>query len=281
MHNLYIGTCSWKYPSWKGLVYSSAKPDNFLLEYSSMYNSVEVDQWFWSLFGDSVVLPKKEVVHGYAKSVSERFLFGIKVPNSITLTHHYKKKKTDSLIENPHFLSVDLMHRFLDTIQPLHSKLGPLMFQFEYLNKKKMRSQNEFQDRLAGFIESLPKEFCYAIEIRNPNYFNERYFTFLEAVGISHVFLQGYYMPSIFSVYSKCKSLLTDSVVIRLHGPNRADIEKETGKKWGDVVYPRDDDLRKLIIMLKALESNVFLYVNNHFEGSAPRTIQRIEALLS
>jgi uncharacterized protein YecE (DUF72 family) len=51
--------------------------------------------------GDKVVLPNPKVVREYAASVPDDFLFNIKVPNSITLTHHYKKK-SDSLIANPH-----------------------------------------------------------------------------------------------------------------------------------------------------------------------------------
>ncbi len=90
--NLHNGPCSWKYSSWKGLVYSKAKPKNFLEEYSALYSTVEVDQWFWSLFGHSVVLPKLGVVQEYADSVPDSFKFGVKVPNSITLTHHYKKR---------------------------------------------------------------------------------------------------------------------------------------------------------------------------------------------
>ena len=63
------------------------------------FSTVEVDQWFWSLFaGDKVVLPNPKVVRECADSVPEDFIFSIKVPNSITLTHHYKKQKSDSLI---------------------------------------------------------------------------------------------------------------------------------------------------------------------------------------
>jgi len=98
MKKLNIGTCSWKYDSWQELIYPEKKPFNYLKEYSKHYNCVEVDQWFWSLFpGDKVVLPKPEVVQEYADAVLQDFRFGIKVPNSITLTHHYKKKKTDPL----------------------------------------------------------------------------------------------------------------------------------------------------------------------------------------
>ncbi|MBT4994771.1 MAG: DUF72 domain-containing protein, partial [Candidatus Marinimicrobia bacterium] len=90
---LHIGTCSWKYPSWEGLVYDSKKPENFLQEYARKYESVEIDQWFWSLFGiDKVVLPKTEVVQEYIDSVPSNFRFVIKAPNSLSLTHLYKSQ---------------------------------------------------------------------------------------------------------------------------------------------------------------------------------------------
>ena len=34
-----------------------------------------------------------------------------------------------------------------------------------------------------------------------------------------------------------------DTAIIRLHGPNRTDIEEVTGGKWGEIVDPRDDDI--------------------------------------
>jgi uncharacterized protein YecE (DUF72 family) len=51
--SLRIGTCSWKYDSWKGLIYNvekNYKPDDYLRDYAQHYNTVEIDQWFWSLF---------------------------------------------------------------------------------------------------------------------------------------------------------------------------------------------------------------------------------------
>lgn len=279
--SLRIGTCSWKYESWNGLVYSTTKPKNFLEEYSAVYSTVEVDQWFWSLFGDSVVLPKANVVKEYVNAVPDSFKFGIKVPNSITLTHHYKKDQRSPLIPNDHFLSVELMEQFLDSIAPLQSKLGPVMFQFEYLNKQKMRGQSEFLDKLAHFVDKIPKGLLYAVEIRNPNYLNERYFEFLRTSKLSHVFLQGYYMPPIFEVFGQNKALLGDNVVIRLHGSDRKGIEESTGKKWNEIVEPKDDDIGRVVSMLAELEANTYLYVNNHFEGSAPRTIDKIHERLN
>lgn len=73
---IHIGTCSWKYDSWQGLVYSD-KPDlNHLEEYARNYDTVEIDQWFWSLHGSqTVTLPKAGVVNEYTGSIPIILLF--------------------------------------------------------------------------------------------------------------------------------------------------------------------------------------------------------------
>lgn len=280
MAELRIGTCSWKYDSWKGLVYSDRSGLNHLEEYAEKYDTVEIDQWFWSLHGpDRVTLPSRTDVEKYSILVPENFTFSIKVPNSITLTHYYKKSKSDPLIPNPLFLSLDLFNHFLETIAPLKDHLGPLMFQFEYLNKQKMESQNVFEERFGAFLSSLPSGFAYALEIRNPNYLNSSYFQFLNSHGIHHVFLQGYFMPPIFDAYAKHRDAINGSTVIRLHGPDRKGIEQETKKVWNRIVAPKDDDLDRLTEMMGDLIDrgvNIYLNVNNHFEGSAPLTIELI-----
>lgn len=250
-------------------------------EYSHHYNSVEVDQSFWSLFtGDKAVLPRPDVVREYAASVPENFTFCVKLPNSITLTHHYKKSKSDTLTVNPHFLSNDLMQRVLDSLEPVHHALGPLMFQFEYLNKQKMPGGvAEFIDKFGKFVAELPKGFIYCIESRNPNNLNSKYFDFLKSQNLNHVFLHGYYMPSIFEVYGKHRERIEQLTVIRLHGPDREGIEKQVGNDWSQIVAPKDQDIQKLVRMYEDLQSrsvSAYLLVNNHFEGSAPRTISEI-----
>jgi uncharacterized protein YecE (DUF72 family) len=216
-------------------------------------------------------------------SVPENFKLTVKIPTSVTLTHFYKKNKTDPLVENPHFLSVDLFEQFLKSIQPLRRNLGPLMFQFEYLNKQKMSSQGQFQETFAAFMERVDPDYDYLIEIRNPNYLNRNYFQFLNAIGSGHVFLQGYYMPSITQIYQKFSEHITDLTVIRLHGPDRSDIEKKSGGNWNSILEPKDGEMEKIAKMVTdLLERKVDIYINmnNHYEGSAPLSIQRLQKLI-
>ena len=282
---LRIGTCSWKFPSWQGIVYSAPKGIDYLAEYARRYDTVEVDRWFWSLFGaDSVRLPREEDVLAYRRAVPDDFRFTVKAPNSVTLTHFYRKAKADPLVPNPHFLSIPMFDAFLSLLAPLDNLLGPVMFQFEYLNRQKMASQARFLEQLEPFAQQLPADCAYALEVRNARYLDASYFAFLERTHLRPVLLQGYWMPSIVDLYETWGADIRRHpvVVVRLLGPDRKGIEKQTGKRWDQIVAPRDEELAGIVALLKDLLDagvEVYLNVNNHYEGSAPLTIERIRGL--
>jgi len=283
--SLKIGTCSWKYDSWKGLVYESGKsyrPQDYLADYAKKLDSVEVDQWFWSLFPGAARLPEPRDVRLYAESVPDDFVFTIKAPNALTLTHFYAKREganpASAGAPNPYFLDLGLLEKFLDRLAPLKKKLGPIMFQFEYLNKKKMPSREAFFEAFGAFIQKAPSGFSWAVETRNPNYLTPDFFAFLEAQGLGFVYLDGYYMPPIGTVFETHKPRTAAFNVIRLHGGDRADIEKETGEVWNAVVAPKSAGLKAAAEIVKHnLRHRIKTYVNinNHYEGSAPLTIER------
>jgi uncharacterized protein YecE (DUF72 family) len=285
MEKIRIGTCSWKYPSWKGLVYSQGV-GNYLQEYSGKYSTVEIDQWFWSLFPDhSPRLPDLGDVREYRDSVSDDFRFTVKVPNSITLTHYYPKGKSEAGKENPFFLSRDVFNRFMDSLSPMGETLGPLIFQFEYLNRKKMESQEAFERRLTDFRQELPKGISCALEVRNGNFLNERFLGFMLDQQWIPVFLQGYWMPQIVDLWKSMEAGIRSfpSLIFRLHGAGRESIEQETGKIWNRIVTPRDDELKDIAAMVSDLARDgkeIYVNINNHYEGSAPITIERFLGFL-
>jgi uncharacterized protein YecE (DUF72 family) len=269
-----IGTCSWKYPSWAGLVYSKAEGIDYLAEYARKYSSVEIDQWFWAM-------PDPSVAASYALSVPASFRFTVKAPNSLTWANLSARKGKEPE-PNPRFLSAELFAEFLTCIAPLGDRIGMVMIQFEYLNKKKIASQEEFLKRLDAFLRASPPGVPVAVETRNNNYLTDSYFSLLRDRGAAHVFLQGYWMPPVAGVYAKYRELLSPRTVIRLHGSDREGIEKETGGSWDRIVTARDEELRLVADMVSDMSSrgmDVYLNVNNHYEGSAPLTIEKLAAL--
>ncbi len=282
MAQLRIGTCSWKYPSWEGLVYSARGGISYLEEYARHYDTVEVDQWFWSLFGDSEPkLPRPMDVEEYRRAVPDTFRFSVKVPNSLTLTHLPRAQRSAPLRPNPHFLSPELFLSFWSRLQPMAAVLGPVIFQFEYLNRDKMQSQEEFEARFDDFLLAVPRGPQYALEVRNASYLNEAFFEFLHRPLLIPVLLQGYWMPDLREVWRQWRSELVRhrTVVLRLHGPNREEMERLSAGRWDRRLQPRDEELRAIAEMTQDLLSqgvNVYINVNNHFEGSAPLSIARL-----
>lgn len=273
---LRVGTCSWKYPSWEGLVYSAESPADYLAQYARKYRTVEIDQWFWTR------LPSPADVAAYRDAVDDGFLFTVKAPSALTLTHLRPAKPEQGERANPDFLSVELLASFLQRLEPLRSRLGVLMFQFGYLNRSMIAGQGPFLEKLDGFLRAAPSGVPYGVEIRNPRWLNREHFRFLRDHGMRHVFVQGYWLPQITDTYASFGDLLADSTVVRLHGPDRQGMEERSGLAWNRIIEPRDGELAAIGRMVRDLlfrGIDVFLNVNNHYEGSAPLTIERLRAL--
>jgi len=128
MSNLKIGTCSWNYESWVGLVYSkpSRTAAGYLQEYSKRFRTAEVDSWFYAL-------PNRHDVLEYLSNVDDDFSFTAKVTEDISLTHK-RNRGSKELIPNPGFLSPEIFAKYLDSIKPLLPQIDAIMLEFEYLN---------------------------------------------------------------------------------------------------------------------------------------------------
>ncbi len=278
---LRFGTCSWKFPSWTGLVYSRQYPyaADYLPEYAEHFSTAEIDSWFYHM-------PTAGEVAEYKGRAADSLRFTCKVPRDLTLTHHRASggtagKPPKAGPPNEQFLSLELFEQFVEITSPLHGQIDAMMFQFEYLNKQKMGSVGEFIDRFGTFIKDVDPALPVGLEIRNGNYLTEEYFRFLSAAGLIPVLPEKQYMPPVTEVYRKFKPLIDERLVFRLMGGDRKEIEQAAGGKWNRLVMekPNLQDIAATL-MEASLQADVTVNVNNHFEGSAPLTIQRLQQAL-
>ncbi len=61
-------------------------------------------------------------------------------------------------------------------------------------------------------------------------------------------------------------------------------MEKATGKEWNKIIKPHDkelDEISEVLLALRQADVQPFVFVNNHYEGSAPITINRLMERLS
>ena len=90
-------------------------------------------------------------------------------------------------------------------------------------------------------------------------------------------------MPPVLEIYRRHADLLSETAVIRLHGPDRGAIEGRTGKEWNRIAEPREADLDALAEVVKGLQKrkrDIWVFANNHFEGCAPLTLDRLKQRL-
>lgn len=277
-----FGTCSWNYDSWMGLVYSSKASHSaaYLCEYAQLYSTVEVDSWFYRL-------PSAADVREYRACTPENFSFACKLTESLSLTHRRSRNKAAPLVVNPDFLSPEIYADYLEATEALQDRIFLLELEFEYLNKQKMAGLEAFMHALEGFINALEKagtrnKLPLGVECRNGNYLTRDYFRFLKEYGIAHVFSEKQYLPHVYELYAKHADLIGDRVAVRLLGGDRKAIEEKTKNRWDNIVDPKED-LTEIANMLRSLGQSrtaVKVYVNNHYEGSAPKSIERLQALL-
>lgn len=275
-----FGTCSWNYSSWVGLVYSEQqrRAAAYLREYSQKYDTVEIDSWFYKI-------PDREEVADYLAQVPAAFRFTCKVPQELTLTHLRGNAGASTGVSNPSFLSPELFARFLKAVEPMLPRLDALMFEFEYLGKDKMASLEAFLEKLDNFFTAVrerARRLPLAIETRNKNYLTAAYFSFLRDRRLMPVFSEKRYLPHVYDIYRQYKDYVATDVVIRLLGGDRSEIEKKTKEQWKAIVEPKPDkeEIVKMALDIASCGHGVTINVNNHYEGSAPLTIEKMQGML-
>jgi uncharacterized protein YecE (DUF72 family) len=61
-------------------------------------------------------------------------------------------------------------------------------------------------------------------------------------------------------------------------------MEKATGEAWNRIVHPRDkelSDIAEIVSELSGSKNEIYVNINNHYEGSAPLTIERFQKFLT
>ena len=144
---LYVGTSGWSYTIWKPEFYpQEVASKNFLKFYATKLTAVEVNYTFRSRLSE-------KAASGWMADVGPNFRFALKANQFIT---HIRRLKN---VEEP-------LQRFLPTLQPLATQLGPVLFQLPPNLKADV-------PLLRDFLVLLPRSFKAALEFRHDSWFND------------------------------------------------------------------------------------------------------------
>jgi uncharacterized protein YecE (DUF72 family) len=281
---LYLGTSSWKYEGWKGLVYKrpykTTKEFNekCLEEYAELFSTVGIDHTYYAW-------PSPKMFEKYLAQTPPTFRFGLKVTEKITVFKYptLKRYGKDAGKVNPLFLDpVAFREEFLTPLLPFKDRIGPLMLEFSQFHPGSIGSGHEFVERLDKFFSEVRAEgFQLAVEIRNANWLKTPYFQVLVKHGVTHVFNSWTRMPLLQEQLLAAKEFKFPCFVSRLLlNPGVAYENAVEAYSPYDKLFEQHLDLRiaAASLLQSALDAGVpaYVFVNNRFEGCAPLTIESI-----
>jgi uncharacterized protein YecE (DUF72 family) len=129
----------------------------------------------------------------------------------------------------------------------LKEKLGPLLFQFGYFNNSKFKSGAEFLARLKPFLNRLPKDYKFAVEIRNQYWLDAKFADTLREHGVA--LNDQSWMPRPWEIKEKFDLITADFTCVRWLG-DRKGIEGQT-KTWDKTILDREAEIAEWVQILK------------------------------
>ncbi|MFH2056920.1 MAG: DUF72 domain-containing protein, partial [bacterium] len=218
------------------------------------------------------------IVARWGEVTPDGFLIAAKFPRSIV--HCGKNYKPDAReIMQPDTTYV-IRDRFLETMSQLGAKLGPLLLQFPFFNRTQFPTPRLFVQRLDRFLTDLPRDFKYAVEIRNKTWLTEDFVDLLRSHDVALTLVDHSWMPHGDELLERFDPVTSDFVYVRLLG-DRKGIEKLT-KTWDREVIDQTESLRrwaKVLFDLAARQIPTLVYINNHYAGHAPATLRRLREM--
>jgi len=177
-----------------------------------------------------------------------------------------------------------VLKQFLSTMDLLDEKLGPLLFQFGYFNKKAFPDLEAFLARLVPFLKTLPSGYRFALEIRNKNWLSPKLPDVLRERGIALALIDQAWMPRPAEWLERFPSddgpITADFTYIRWLG-DRKGIERLT-KTWDKTIFDCTEPLQDWVKVCRQTVRrgvSVYAYANNHFAGHGPATVRLFEEL--
>jgi len=275
-----MGTSSWSFPGWQGIVYARKRAASVLAkeglrEYAQhpLLRTVGIDRSYYAPVPDQDLLR-------YAEQLPEGFPCCAKAPAAVTAPTLQGMGRHSG---NPDFLSVPrVLAEFIEPFARAFSRhCGPFVFQFSPPVGAHHTDATPFIDALDRFLEQLPREFQYAVEIRDKWALTDPYRDVLARHGCGHVYNYWSAMPL---PGAQARTIPPESqpfVMLRLllRPGTWYEDQRQVFAPFDKLVEP-DETMRKdvLDIIRRAATGSrrVYLLVNNKAEGSSPLTIEAL-----
>lgn len=159
--SLFVGCPIWSFKGWVGNFYpKGTKPADFLREYARRLTTIEGNTTFYAI-------PALQTIESWIIHTPETFRFCPKIPKAIS--HNGK------LLDY-----ADRALYFLDAMQPLASRLGPVFLQLPPRYSPKLLGD------LEAFLSRMPHDLRLAVEVRHLDWFDSPHDETLDQLLTEH-----------------------------------------------------------------------------------------------
>lgn len=278
---LRLGTSSWSFPGWEGIVYDRRASQDRLARHGlaayamhPLLTTVGLDRTYYRPIA-------ADAFADYATAVPEDFRFLVKADRLLTSPTDPEPHGIRGA--NPYFL--DASYAVNEVLGPmlegLGHKAGPLLFQFSPIPPNLVGGRRAFHERLFRFLDALPAGPAYAVELRTPALLNEDYAKLLQATGVSHCYCVHPAMASIERQLEVISPFYQPTLVVRwmLHSGLRYQAAKDRYQPFDRLVdedVASRESIARAVLDALVAERGVFVIANNKAEGSAPLSLLRL-----
>lgn len=283
-----MGTSSWYFPGWKGLVWDGDYEQSVLSKYGlaayaqhPLLRTVSLDRTFYRPISASQFA-------AYAAQVPDDFRFVVKAP-SLVADAMVRGEDGRGQQPNPAFLDPVLaVEQFVrPALDGLGHKLGALVFQLSPLPGPMLAQLPDILERLRTMLRALPAlqplapDGVIAVEVRNPEFLTPAFADVLRACGATYCLGLHAKMPPVEEQLPMLRALWPGPMVCRWslnrrHGAYGYESAKASYEPFNRIVdedRESRDVLARVIVATAAAGHTVYLTVNNKAEGSAPLSV--------
>ncbi|MFG6429586.1 DUF72 domain-containing protein [Roseateles sp. LYH14W] len=285
--HIHLGTSTWSYPGWQGLVWAGKHSEATLSKtglpaYAAhpLLRAVGIDRGFYRPLAASEF-------QRHAEQVPRGFRFTVKAPSLVT----------DALLrseggrgQQPNPLFLDPMAALQDFIAPayegLGQSIGALVLQISPLPGPRLARMNEQFDLLHALLLALPKPPAgvLAVEVRDVAWLTPDLVALLRDTGARYCLGLHPKLPPLSEQLPLLRALWPGPLVARwnlnrLHGAFGYEAAEKKYGEFSEMLDPDPETRAELARVIRGTAGegqDVFVTISNKAEGSAPLSVRAL-----